>query len=528
MRVSGLQTAAVIVAAGLALNMLLSLSGASLAQEADEEPASAFPAKWWMWAYRTGPWASATEYEHHMVPFTTRTVPNPSPAAIQQVGVAVRTTMGGSLVVHRALSAEGARLTISSDSGAGTYTGTVLLAPDSPIEVTVGVSDRAYLPLVALLAGLALALAIQRLRGVWSPLGRLTKRLYVADSEFREALRATAEIFDGHQVEALRTDWADRLGKVIKAIHDIEDKYPLTLDPKDEELTAITNNIAVLEAAPAALRKLMNERDSLAPALDRVEGDALRRSGWGEDPPDPDERGKLPRFIEEARRRFWRELEVKIDDLPGLAHQAQRARKLAEQWSALADEVGSRSKWLGRLEERANEMGADDRRLLGIARWLLNETAWDLWAAEDADDLDRRANVAERHTLERSLARLGHFYEPQRPSPPAAVPTDFAMAMITMEDLHRSVSRTLRIPTIDQPSEYLRWKVMGDSIGHPILNLVALGLLLYAGMAALYIGKPFGTWSDYLAAIAWGSAAKIGLDVTAEAIGGLRLARVAR
>ena len=87
------------------------------------------------------------------------------------------------------------------------------------------------------------------------------------------------------------------------------------------------------------------------------------------------------------------------------------------------------------------------------------------------------------------------------------------------------LSRSLPAPT----PEELKRKAEGIAAAERRASAAAViiigGLLLFAGLQALWIGKTFGTAWDFVAAVAWGSAALAVTSPLAAAIEGYQSTR---
>lgn len=407
---------------------------------------------------------------------------------------------------------------ISGIDRAGTYKGTLHLTPGEAggnLDLQVDARDWWLWPVLALSAGIALALYLRHLKGAARPAlallldeAEMQQDLETAEAQFRKTASENpwgaytvkdAFTTDAHNVrnaiEQLGRASFDELDEdhrkaVVKRIDELD-----KVGPKLGRLAAI---LADLNKALVPVRDLGHVTDAPAeevPPLFVASAESLLK-GWP-----LKSLGELDTVLDRAAKA--NALAVRW---PLLHAQAKRARARIDAAASLAAADGN-----------AEVIVAEARRKL-VGAWLL------LSEAEDADA------VVDRDLIVRLSAAVALAAEaagiPKAPSAPREALTGveaeaFEQGAGTLARLALPVLPTFggivaTLPRTTRP----RIKALRKTIRYTdwLQIAFAAAVALYTGLTALYWDKAFGGWQNYVAAFLWGSITAGALDALVQAI----------
>lgn len=283
----------------------------------------------------------------------------------------------------------------------GDYTGTIDLLPDDDkkgtVELTVRRTDVIWFPLLALVAGTALAVGVgawvgrgntisEDIEDAWRLLaaaekaerdfaqksGKKTWRFYSFQPHLRETVLAT--------IDGLRT-----LGRRWSKL--------ATDDPEHKRLVGQFDDPRKLVALWPDLADVLAE---LSSSLEDVRA-AAKKYVPARDP-------QYPKFLDSARALLLGRSGLTVAEGLGMAKKIDDAKTLAESWPGSVAEVIELSKACDRIES-AMKVDSDhpDRTLLAEIRNLLSRVTEELWAAEDSDQL---ATWKSAETLDLARAKV--------------------------------------------------------------------------------------------------------------------------
>ena len=371
-----------------------------------------------------------------------------------------------------------------------TYTGTATIA-DQQVAVTVVRSANLLWPLIALIVGIVLALLMLHL------VPKLVLDRRIGRLASAEAAIGTAD-HPGKQVEEFRKTAAGRTwaglditgsvgteGAVITAdVDKLRTTRWLSLTEDDAQVKAIDERIAGIEQAGEQLQAVARDLAGLSGELAGITTDLV------------------PAWCAAVKQSCLdRAGPLTLDELAELAAGAQDARQLAAWLPKAQQQVDVARSRLGQLKSYQ----VDDPRVqaeIEKAGRLLDEALADLKRAATSAEvrqayegkfidartvLDGLSSVQAPRIAVRDLSPAGSGAGAAGPAPVVLT----GPAPPTPRELER---RAAVIVAIDE----------GVSIAALV---VVVGLLIFAGLQALAIGKTFGTPWDFVAAVAWGSGA---------------------
>jgi hypothetical protein len=394
-------------------------------------------------------------------------------------------------------------LTVSDLDRAGTYQGAVDLAPSDEkvgeLELSVGVRDAIWWPVLVLILGILPALWQLHWRGAARPGFAIERRRTAAITAFNTAHKrfvAAAEEKPWQAYNATRA-FNEAAEKAQTAVEHLASE---SFDSLNADLVKDADEaIARLDDAAASLRKLGESLPSLErelatiDRLDRIQG-----------LPGP----KQPAFAQSASD-LLRGTTLDLDELKTTAALVAAAVLLAERWPLLhSDTVRA----VERVAQRGNSTEDETLAVAAAKRKLVG--AW--LSINDAPDA---ATVAERKLVDHLVAAQMAAAEV---APADAVPAGARAPTLGAP----SIPVEVHIPTFagilaGLPADPERRVRAIDRLvrrGDTLVVVLAGLLALYSGLEALYFGKTFGTWADYLSAFLWGLTAAGALDLIGQAL----------
>lgn len=375
-----------------------------------------------------------------------------------------------------------------TDTGA-TYAGSATIAGQL-VTVTVVRSVTLLWPLLALMAGIALALLILHL-GPKLILDRLLARLKRAQAAIGTPAHPGPQAAEFARQSAGRS-WANldisasvastcaRISADLKALR--RAKW-LSLTPDDAQFKALDSRVAAAEGAGKQLAAVASDLMTLSGALP---GGAFHL---------------VPAWCATVRERcLGRAGPLAIDELAELAADADDACKLAAWLPDAGRQVDAAQ---ARLDELKSYQASDPRVQAEVARAvrLLDEALADFTRAETSAGV-RQAYEGKFIAARTALDGLNSVQVPPRAVVRGIRPVP--------ESETEPVSLPLSGGTPPTPRQLARQAaaIVAADEGASIMALIVVcGLLIFAGLQALAIGKTFGTPWDFVAAVAWGSGA---------------------
>jgi len=422
----------------------------------------------------------------------------------------------------------------------GAYKGTVDLNRGDDekgiVELEIKVAACWAIAAGLLLAGIVLALALQRLFGRWLPRARLRRRIQALSDRHKESVAALTAPPGGSKdwgkfrikdLESLMKGLEDQLGKATKsAVIQIDKKV----------LESLEAAIAVVEAQIDLLKEIPKHAGELEAVLEELRGD--RPEGF-EPPPGAD--GGRPALDAAARKA-----------LAGVPVKADQLKPRIEEIDARAKQV----KILGGLEDRLADLSAARKTLNALNNpelvkldTKLSAIRYLLWTAETAEDLDTAAK--EIQDTAKAIAELWHELH-QAPQPPAKVlglasgsrPLLAAYAAVDWQPELRSdeavIVETFEVPSgapasppapPSIPDEPPAPRLDAESAEHEVRRafwaqcaafVIATLVAVATGLIALYVpNETWGSCWDYLAAAIWGLGVQATVGALATSLDGL-------
>ncbi len=201
---------------------------------------------------------------------------------------------------------------------------------------------------------------------------------------------------------------------------------------------------------------------------------------------------------------------LRVGELAGRRERVGRAATLAKMWPGMAANNQRAREEIGTLLARP-DLSKEQRAKLHDIRDAANRAWYDLWDAQDADDLSRRKTAEALIEVEERLAEL-------RPNLTGRVIDTLTKSMELRDQLaplDADFGGFFDQPPATHPAETARHYAQLRRRWDGALTVIALVIAIWTGLNALYIGKPFGTVIDYTNALCWGITTKVALDAAA-------------
>jgi hypothetical protein len=435
------------------------------------------------------------------------------------------------MVTFQELAASGTASLVGLDAddlSAGTYDGKVDLLPDDDggdVEVALTSKDWWPFALAAVLAGLILAFVVQRLVGVVRPRKRLRldadallDRQSRAVTAFQEKARGrpwATTALDIHQdIDALKSKidrrtagaWVSIDQKIIDALNTDIESVGLSIDRFPE-----------LAEKLAMLMKSLDDQ----PPLDKMP----RRQG-------PDVSEREPYLATRARGRLvvgpltaatlaaqFTVIDDALADLVALNALEQEVARLHADQQWLIANLPKDDPDLPKVRAAGKELAALWYQVWNRLRRLDMVDLEAKWKKIEADLSDLWPTGEDRPVGGESLAfawtmlRYDAASEATPAQPEEATPPSPSGLPETTEVGLPLRSLPQRRELVDELAATRRLEFLAVAVGATLLVIAAMG--------ALYIGKPFGTFWDYVAAITWGLATPTTLVAAGAALNSL-------
>ena len=425
-------------------------------------------------------------------------------------GVAAATILDGQLSPTATAGVKQTALTITGITRTGSYKGTINLAPDTQsgsVALQVDAQDWWLWPLLALVAGIVVALSLLHARGVVRPglvllleVAKARKDIRSKEAELRKAMAANG--WTGYTISAAAAAEADALEAAVKQLG------RTSFDALDAEQRA---------ALVARIDRLNKAADTLG-SLAVVLADLDRKLAVVESLPSvtglADEK-RPAQFVAGARAHFFGHEVKTLAALDQVLVTAIQTRDLAAQWPLLHDRT---EQAFAHIKAAGTQAGQTGHKLIVTARGKL-AAAWLLLCQADnagmvADDrLREQLSVAVALANEAAEIVEAEAAGVQRGAKTVTESGHGLFALVP------PLTHGTAIASLPSPTE-ARIVILARTIRRvDLLQIVfAAAVALFTGLTALYWGKTFGSWQDYVAAFLWGSLAASALDALMAAI----------
>ncbi len=440
--------------------------------------------------------------------------PGQTPALTPGQSVGVLTGDGGTTAVTyqgkapRKLTDTAALLPLHINPvGAGSYSGKLTLASGTTTTVSLTVKHWWLIAGLVVFGGILLALLIQRYSGYWAPRGRLFQRIDDIHAEHDSATKRLKQAagrkpwkgfalagFD--DLETAARNEIDNKSK-WRTIFQIDQKL---IDALDADLDALAAKVALLDTLTEAAQKL----DAAITELDDPRAaDLPPLQGTDRERKEPALATAAPK-AEAGTALAADELRDKIDELTALGQLAgtlhDDQHELGLYWSQAKDlDDGLRG------QPEHNQVAPLQKTLKGIRH--------ELWTGDSADGLDVRGALDEaRDTIAKLWSSLPAAPELER----------FAAGggrYLAAEGIIAGNGGAEVAPGLSATDA--RKIITGAAWRQFAVVLASTAVALVTGISALYVGKPWGTPWDYIAAIFWGLMTQAVITAVAGAVDGL-------
>jgi hypothetical protein len=372
--------------------------------------------------------------------------------------------------------------------------------------------------------GVLLALAVQQEVGVLRRVTPVQRRAEEQRARFLRALEAaeTASPRRSEALKGLKDEWSASYARVVDTLGALS-RSVLSVDPKDLDYVGALKELERLAAVTDGLPELTKLLKALGDELHAVEfGVPVTAAPIGLDADGAPIHIFQPAFINEARRKYFDKLELRLAGFGDILEAIRRYIAMAKSWLTLVEEMRRRQELVRAIASFESDMEDADLKTLREAQQLVQLVRWQLWHATDPEDLRKRGFAERWNDLDVAIGRLSAWIS-RLPERKFEVPQEAAFAPFQPAATAWRMLGSL-LPT-EAERAGLSAAVLGarEAAGYTLVSLVVLAALLFAGLQALYVGKPFGTPIDYLAAFFWGSGAKIGFDVASSALASFRV-----
>jgi hypothetical protein len=370
--------------------------------------------------------------------------------------------------------------------GGRTYTGKVLLGPDSAsaLTLTVDASHHWGFLVVTVIVGVLAGLLVRWWADLGRPINLMQERVLRAASAFRGAL--AAHVSGGWPGGILETQFTAKQQAVDAQVRSLT-PYIVKTQEVEGEFTAVLEEIEALEAKASALTAVTAELT----ALRGVRGQLAERMKDVDRPPEGD--GILPdtpAALIAADRTLSGE-HLALDDLDTARADAASQRAFLGGWAdGVQDAVLGRA-WRLRLGDPGNEREAT---LLKTADEQLGKGLWELWTASDATAL--AAPAAALAGAEEALRQVAALRVP------TTLVADTEPETTTRRTRWLADTETSRgLPSSETAplARILARRWQRDVA----LAVVAFLASLATTLAREYYGSPFGTFADYSTVFTW-------------------------
>ncbi|PWB73185.1 MAG: hypothetical protein C3F07_10040 [Anaerolineales bacterium] len=447
-------------------------------------------------------------------------------------------------------SSPGVELQFNGLSDPGVYTAKLDLLPNDKdrgaVTLTVNVTDHWILPVFVLIVGILIAMGIQRYVGVGKKIEALLERKRNLENHPKKSVN-----FMGYSLNL--EDFGKRISKLNEQLEQLDNISAPVIEDSNKDYQAAQAELDALEKQIQVWEGFEGKLLELEKAIAKFGSTpTANKPAW------PRNIGEWPASYLDAKKKMAGE-PIELEKIVVLDDKVQKATKLLGGWGDLNAEIQLYRARIVALEGIAGSWPEKYKEDLYAADRLINQAWGELWLAADADDLKIRCtaedidqvealllglngidmfasladDVKERFMIEtkartgRELYNWANDYlstcaEQQRllwvskTSQPVEAYTP-SEAQAPIEELFEGLGSKLRQffgeigepvkppPGVTLNAKYppeLRWWREAGITG------LALVIAISTAMTALYIGKNFGTFMDYLTIFTWGVTSK--------------------
>jgi hypothetical protein len=426
----------------------------------------------------------------------------------------------------------------------GSYSGKVDLMPgteEGDVTLDLKVTTWAPIPAIVLLIGIVFGVLLQRQSGRRGPRARLLQRIDDLEERHGDAtakLRLAAGAppgggggqakpwgaFSISQLPEVQTKLREQVEQSTEKAWIQIDKA--VLDDLEARIAVVEGQIDLLEMVPdlaGELEEALTELEANRPA----ELPPLRSSDAEQPKPSLDAEARLALV---GAAIGARKLQGKLDAVRSQAAAARNLQELEERLHQL---------WMARRTLDDDSLSKSEEAELETRLAAIRHL---LWGAESSEDLESAAKQTEEAAMK--IASLWHkLPKGARPLPPHVQKmSSLIMAMEDAEPIylaapgvvaeqHLPPSAPGPVPAAPLPKlsvEEAESQISKARFNQGLLVLVAAAVALASGLGVLYVGKPWGSFWDYVAALGWGLAAQtlvLSLATSIDGLGALRARR---
>jgi hypothetical protein len=408
--------------------------------------------------------------------------------------------------------------------GPDDYEGDVDLVPgDETGKVTLKLTVKDWWPYAAfaVLLGIIIGLFVQRWLNVTLPKGRLEDRVDRTTTRHDQAKKrlvdAAQQAGDKPWGSFVLNDVDARQATLHRQIGDETKLYYLGVDAKVIE--ALEAKIKPLEDDIDQLDTVHNKMKALDDALDDLTAFPVDRL-----PLSDDDRKIEPPLSQQGR--------ALLNGEPMAAAQLKQRLAEVETTGKAATAMAGLLDWIAELNAALGELhahGSDElKKELEPIFDDLQSTTYALWHVPNAEQFTALAAGADIMKIHKAIAdAVAKHNVPQERGAAsvsaAPVPVDYALELSDAGDAITLGMRASGAAEVEDPDEVEVDAAAAKAARRRGYGAAAIAFVvaLVAALNTLYIGKPFGTFWDYVSALTWGLGAQAVLTTLAAAIGGV-------
>jgi hypothetical protein len=392
---------------------------------------------------------------------------------------------------------------------AGDYSGSVNLAADpkddpQTLKLSVGVTDRPWLAVAAVLFGVVVALLPQVYWRRWHVAWKLKGRTKRFSHRYQASARLMAQ-FAGIRPPA-RDQYRPYKRKVRKAISD-DMNSSLYFDPKSDSFKSITAAIELAEDDADYVRSdsgLAKHLQDLNEALDNFV--KLDR----------------PSAFQAAAKTVLQDGTLEVGEGLARGKKADEYLELVPVYNRLAGTVAVLESWAAELHTRHAHLTEYEQHRLLRADARVQEAKEELLTVTDEEGLDK-ANVAADLAHARGVLEALHQRLATRPTPAqSTLSFDFTEAAKRVIEGDREQASRLDEGTLNLHTQAARPCTLHKSVGGFVIDgliiLVSLAAGVIAALTTFYFGDSWGSTADYFEVIFAGGAAALITGAVADTV----------
>jgi hypothetical protein len=386
------------------------------------------------------------------------------------------------------------------------------------VKTKLTASDSWYSALVAVLIGAAIALGLKLLSGRWRPERLLRERQELIldtyeDSDWPSNPAYERITIDIAGVKAYEASVDDGIRKYFGSV--------LMADQGSDAYKQIESSIALAEADA----KVLAAPDGLEASLDALAAEVSKNRQMVAD---TYRINRTPELLALAAAPLAAG-RLGVGDATERARLAKELTPLLREWRKLAGRVLGYEVWLIALDKRAEQVSPrpfkpEDQTQLTSAAIGLAELREEIFRATKDTDLERLRTSYRIEAVFAKLSYLGGRYEVPEPTAPEPLLLAVAASGLRAPVEEAFPEVTERSPEVT--AEEVAWKVRkleptpaaAATLPETRRRLLAVDLLvlavgvvaaIVAALGAVYFGKSFGTFENYLTVIVVGSASQV-------------------